>query len=823
MINPTESKVPAEVMKKIDRIQLSERLRRLRDRYFAESPTTCTDRLKLVMESWRETQGEDIELRRAKMLQKVADHIPLAIHGGELTAGSITPAFRGAHPAIDYDAEYLKQPGVVQEKVDGHEVTFGSPEIRGDVSDNALDICREAADFFKGQTPAELMRQVATGLSGTWYEDVMELKANTPRYEDLPFLMGIPLWEKLLAQGQGLGTIIREVESNLERAKQMEANADLDKVHFWQAVIIACKAAIKLSTRYAELAREMSLKETDETRRQELEQISGMCRWVPEKPARTFQEALQVMRIVQVMMALEGIRGGPIGFGRLDQYLFPFFKKDMAEGRLTYERAAEYLGDFIGAIARAEVIASMTDKEFAQATNIAHITLGGITRDGKDACNELTYLFLHVIGLARYAEPHFTLRWYSSVTPRRFLIKALEANCLVPGIPMFINDKHMIERLGEWGVQPEFVWDWAVQGCSQAVARPQTGHYHPSHINVPLCLDLALHDGVSPISGKRVGLPTGDPCSFQTFDDVFNAFKAQYEYIFKRLMHLHLFLHQAEAMRWRYPFTAALCDGCIENGKGQLLGGCGEYPAWMIKDRGLVDVADSLTAIRKLVFEDKRLTMGELMEAIDTNFKGKRGEEIRQMCLNAPKFGNDIDEADYMVREVGKFSAGLIRSENNPFGWKYGVNRNGLAWHYAGSHGVGALPNGRRRGEPLCDGSISPMRGMDTKGPTAVANSVIKADFKEAAVAILNQKFPQSFAKNKDSLEKIALFTETLLGSGATHIQYNFIDKQVLLEAQKHPEQYKDLIVRVAGYSAYFINLTREVQDDIINRTEQAL
>ncbi len=681
MVKPTESALDAEVARAIDNIQLSERLRRLRDRYFAEAPVACTDRLRLAMESWNETRGQDIELRRAKILQKVADNIPIVIHEGELTAGNITTAFRGAHPAIEYDAEYLKQPGVVQEKVDGHEVTFGSPEIRGDVPDNVLDICQQAANFFRGETPAELMREVARDVWGTWYEDIMELKANTPRYEDLPYLMGVPVWEKLLGNGGGLGVIIREIETRLRRVGEMQEKPDLDKVHFWQAVIIACQAAIKLSRRYARLAREMALKEKNDNRRQELEKIAGMCDWVPEKPARTFHEALQVIRMVHVVMALEGIRGGPLGFGRLDQCLYPFFKRDMAAGRLTLESAAELIGEFIGAIARAEVIASITDKEFAQATNIAHIS----------------------------------------------------------------------------------------------------------------------------------------------FEEVLGAFQKQYRFVVGRLMYLNLLLHQAEVARWRYPFASALSDGCVENGRSHLVGGCGEYPACMIKDRGLVDVGDSLTAIKKLVFEEKRITMAELIDALDANFEGKRGEEIRRVCLDAPKFGNDIDEADYMVRDVGKFSAQQIRAQENPYGWKYGVNRNGLAWHYAGGKGVGALPNGRKKGEPLCDGSISPMRGMDTKGPTAVANSVVKADFTEAAVAVLNQKFPQSFASNRDSLEKVALFTETLLGNGATHVQYNFIDKQVLLDAQKHPEQYKDLIVRVAGYSAYFVNLTREVQDDIIGRTEQSI
>jgi formate C-acetyltransferase len=215
--------------------------------------------------------------------------------------------------------------------------------------------------------------------------------------------------------------------------------------------------------------------------------------------------------------------------------------------------------------------------------------------------------------------------------------------------------------------------------------------------------------------------------------------------------------------------------------------------------------------------------MKEMIGAIDSDFAGDNGERIRQMCLEAPKFGNDIDDADYMVRDVGRFSAGVIHSETNPFGYKYGINRNGLSWHYAASSGVGALPNGRRKGEPFCDGSISPMRGADTRGPTAVGKSVLKADFTDVALAVLNMKFSSSFVKSPESLDKVAAYTDTLLRNGATHIQYNFLDKQLLLEAQEHPEQYKDLIVRVAGYSAYFVNLTREVQDDIIRRSEQDL
>jgi formate C-acetyltransferase len=817
----TESKIEPQVLDAIDSIQLSNRLKGLRDRYFSEIPTACGERVQLAMESWEETHGQDIELRRAEMLKKTAENIPVVIFDGEQTAGSVTRFFRGAYPGIDWDSGYLKDPRMIRKKVEGSEITFASPALKGSMTDDVLKICNRAEASFKGQTPAERMRQVAENVFGEWYRDVIQLKASVPAYEELPMMKGVLNWEKLI--NSGLRSIILEAENKIKQFKEM-AEDDLEKLYFWQSAVMACEAAIRLSQRYAELARKLAASEHDNTRRQELEKIAEMCDWVPENPARSFQEALQAIRLACVCSAYEGYGSSGNGFlGRADQYLYPYFEKDMEEGRITLDEAAGLIGELIGFVGRAENIHQANRKEFSQNTSISHIVLGGITHDGQDACNELTYLFLHVTGLVRYAEPHFTLRWYPGITPRRFLVKGLETNRRVPGNPMFVNDKHMIQRIIDWGVHPDFAWDWAMQGCSQVTARPQRGVYHPWHFNIPLCLDLALHNGVSPINGKRVGPATGDPCSFRTFEEVYEAFKKQNEFLLKRLMYLQRLLHQEEVMHLRYPFQSALNENCIELGKDEVVGGCGDYPLWVHKDRGLVDVADSLTAIKSLVFEDKKITMRELIAAIDSNFGGEGGERVRQMCLQAPKFGNDIDEADDMVRGVGKYSAGVIRSENNPFGQKYGVNRNGLAWHYAASSGIGALPNGRKRGEPLCDGAISPMQGIDTKGPTAVAKSVLKADFTDAALAVLNQKFSSAFVKSPESIEKMALYTEALLGNGATHVQYNFLDKKLLLEAQKHPEQYKDLIVRVAGYCAYFVNLTREVQDDIIRRSEQEL
>jgi formate C-acetyltransferase len=248
-----------------------------------------------------------------------------------------------------------------------------------------------------------------------------------------------------------------------------------------------------------------------------------------------------------------------------------------------------------------------------------------------------------------------------------------------------------------------------------------------------------------------------------------------------------------------------------------------DHPIWDVIDRGYVSAADSLTAIKKLVYDEKKLTMDELLEALDSNFEGERGEEIRQMCLAAPKYGNDIDEADYVLRDLGKIVPRILETEKTPFGSKYTIIRQGLTWHYYGGKGVCALPNGRKSGEPLADASLSPTQGADTNGPTAVCKSALKADFTDARTAVLNQKFPRMLFKSSGFAEKVADFTEAFMRSGGLHIQYNILDAETLRKAKEHPEEYKDLIVRVAGYSAYFVLLSPEVQDEIIARTEQKI
>jgi formate C-acetyltransferase len=304
---------------------------------------------------------------------------------------------------------------------------------------------------------------------------------------------------------------------------------------------------------------------------------------------------------------------------------------------------------------------------------------------------------------------------------------------------------------------------------------------------------------------------------------LYDAFKKQYEFLVKRMFWLAAIARQENEKYVRLPFLSTLnSEQCMEKGKDTAVTDP-VYHSFCLNDRAIIDTADSLLAIKKLVFEEKKLTMGELLDVLDSNFAGVRGEQVRQMCLAAPKYGSDIDEADLLVREVGVFTGGMIRSYDNSPYRPFRVVREGLSWHYYGGLGVGALANGRKSKEPLNDGSMSPMRGMDRSGPTGVLRSALKAGFHESYASALNQKFSASAVQSPESRTKLAVLTDTFLRQGGQHIQYNLVDTKELLDAKAHPEDHQDLIVRVGGFSAYFVQLSPEIQDDVINRSEQGL
>lgn len=804
------------LIQKVDSLELSKRLYELKDAMFSAPRVISVDRAMLTVESWKETAGEDIELRRAKLFKKVLEGVPIAIHDVDIIAGRETEHLIGAPVFVDEVGNSIA--GLWEEGDNlSRFMVFNGP-----YSKTEKNMLREASLFFDGKTAPDHVTEAWKSVAGTWAQDITEAKGSDPT-PDSGYFPGITcrgMWEKLLSQG--MRGLIQEAEAGIQRFKAMK-ETDVDKLYFWQSAIIVCEALIHYARRYAELARRKAKKESDPERRSELNTIADICERVPEHPAQTFHEALQSINLIMVGRGLEMMY--PVLIGRIDQYLWPYLEKDLKEGRLTLERAAELLGSALILWGMKVVVPTgktqLETHQFSFCIN--SINIGGVDSSGNDATNPLSFLILHMIGLIKLSSPTVLLNW-NAKTPRTLMLKALDTNIKTKGgIPLFENSDHVVASFINDGTPAEDARNWYGQGCVTPILPTKIDHNGSEGkgaVNIALFLDLTLHRGVSQITGKMVGIDTGDPRDFKTFDDLYGAFKKQVIYIVNRVMWLGTLAQSVESKYLRFPFNSVIVGpNCMEKGQDILI--TDSDHSYGISDRAIVDAADSLTAVKKLVYDEKNLTMDELLKALDTNFKGKRGEEIRQMCLAAPKFGNDIDEADKMVHDIGEFSGSVIMSYKNPFDVPCKISREGLSWHYFGGLGCGALPNGRKAKEPLNDGSISPMRGMDKLGPTGVMRSVLKAGFKESYASCLNQKFSGTVMQSPESREKLAILTDTFFRNGGQHIQFNLVDTEELLDAKAHPEKHRDLVVRVGGFSAYFVMLSPEIQDDIIYRSTQ--
>jgi pyruvate-formate lyase len=812
----TKTSTGEALIGKIDELPLSNRLFKLKDVMFSAPRVISIDRGMLAMESWKETASEDIELRRAKLFKKVLEGVPIAIHDVDIIVGRETEHLIGAPVFVDENGDSISGLWNEGESL-SRWMVFSGPYAKTE-----KNMLRECSKFFAGKTAPDHVVEAWRSVVGSWAEDITEAKGSDPT-PDSGYYPGITcrgLWEKLLSKG--MRGLIQEAEANIEQFKEMHGT-DIKKIYFWQSAIIVCQAMITHARRYAETARRQAGEQTDPARRGELLEIADICERVPEHPARSFHEALQCVNFLMVGRGLEAMY--PILVGRLDQYLRPYFEKDIREGKITLERAGELLGSALILWGMKVVVpVGKTQQETHQFSFcINSLNIGGVDKDGKDATNALSYLILHMIGLIKLSSPTVLFNW-NAQTPHKFLLKAMDTNFKTKGgIPLFENSDHVVQSFVNDGTPVADAREWYGQGCVTPILPTKVDHNGAEGkgaVNIALYLDLTLHHGVSQITGKKVGIDVGDPRDFKTFEELFEAFKKQCQYIVNRVLWLGTLAQSIEPQYLRFPFNSCIAGpSCMEEGQDILITAADH--SYGISDRALVDTADSFTAIKKLVYDEKKLTMEELMTALDSNFEGKRGEEIRQMCLAAPKFGNDINEADLMVREVGRFSGSVIMGYKNPFDVPCKISREGLSWHYFGGLGIGALPNGRKAKEPLCDGSISPMRGMDKLGPTAVLRSVLKAGFKESYATCLNQKFSSTITQSPESREKLAILTDTFMRNGGQHIQFNLVDTKELLDAKAHPDKHRDLVVRVGGFSAYFIMLSPEIQDDIIYRSEQ--
>ncbi len=810
--------IDKSILEDIDKIQLSGRAAQLRDLLLTCKPRVAGERVPLTIQAWQESEGDPLDLRWAKLAKKVLEGVPVPIFQGQKIVGNITKYFRGVYPHSELDGAYLP-PLLAEEE---GKSTLGGMVEKAIISKEDLELMSEGVKFFQGKTHSELATKTIKELMGDWYENLQ--KNGNSKIESEGWWAEIILWDRLIYGG--LRSFIEEIKERMNRFADNGDN-DLNKYYFWKAALMSLEAVITFARRYAGQARDLAVKESDPAWRKELEEIARICEWVPENPARTFREAIQSVALLYVAIAQVNMAYGPTTWGRPDKYLYPFFKKDLSEGRLTLEDAVDLVSDLFLLAARVEVHAVVNNREFNQRSALpTSLGLAGTDEEGHDICNELTYLILHTLGLTGYEGAHVAVGWHKDIAPWLMEKAVWAAWKTVGGMPQFHNIDHCVNLMQKRGVELKHARNWTSNGCSDiGPGDAPISLYSNILYNIALCVDLALHNGTAHKTGTRLGPETGDPRTFKTFEEFYQAFQKQTEHMIRKQTFLNNIWDSTRCLNFRQPLVSAFMPGCIENGKDHQAGGCYHYKINNAKDRGIIPAAESLSAIKELVYDDKKISMDELLDALDNNFNSgnKRREEIRRMCLAVPKYGNDFVEPDEMVRKVGKFTASLIESEKNIFGEPFMVVRSGQGWHWQVGMCMAALPYGRKAGKPLSDGSLAPVQGMDKYGPTALLNSVLKADFSDSMASVLTPTISASLLKTKELRNKLTHFTDSFLRQGGTYIQYNIVDVEVLKEAKRNPEKFRNLVVRVGGFSAYFVNLSPEIQDEIIARTEHIL
>jgi pyruvate formate-lyase/glycerol dehydratase family glycyl radical enzyme len=802
-----------EYMSAIDGLDVrTPRIEALRETFYKSPVHICPERSHLATMSWKATEGQTLNLRRARLFARICDEIPIAIFERELIVGSQTHFIRGVGLQLDFNSKV------------GFEIVEGDRRLRaeqatGIVSDADLKIIEQDSLFWRGKSPGEVMLRTIHEIMGPVFEETTA--ACTRAYGAFTNFVPDADYGKVICHG--LKGIIEEIEGEIA-GLEFTSPQDGIKYSFLKAAQVCCEAQIGLSRRYAACARQMALEEKDAIRKKELETIADVCANVPENPPRNFWEALQSLRFIHLGLYLEDANGSGASLDRLDQYLYPIYKKDLDQGLITRQQAAELLAAFWVKVAATERIPPSYVKTAGAGYVQTRVILGGVDRKGNHAANELTYLILHVAGQMNMDLPLY-LRWNSRM-PRDLILKAIQTNIQVGSEPAFHNDEQIIPGLVADGAALEDARDYVLRGCSHPYPYGSAYGSVQMFINGAKILELVMYDGHDPLTGKQIGIRTGDPRGFQSIQEWIDAYLKQWSHFYAVVIKGYNIGEITQMSLYSQPFASALTPDCIQKGLDVHQGGC-RYNQFTgdIMNKVYADVVDSLVAIEETVYRDRKMTVDQLLEACSNNFEGVQGEHLRRILEKASKFGNDLGEPEAIYRMLNDHVATVSRSHKGYFGYPKRDTRVGGAVHMAQGQAVGALPSGRKAGMPLSDGGISPCAGFDTQGPTATMRSVAKAlDFATNRSAVLNQKMPKDLLKTKDELNRFADLIEAFFkGYNGYQIQWNIHGVEEYLAAQKTPAPYKNLIVRVGGYSAYFVELDPNLQKQIITRSEQHL
>lgn len=796
--------------------ELTPRMRAFREEMLDERPYIDAERAVLATQAYRAHQNQPNVMKRALMLEKILDNMTIYIEDKTLIVGNQATKNRNAPIFPEYTMEFVLNELDTFEKRDG-DVFYITEETKRQL--------RDLAPFWENNNlrargeallPDEVQVYMETGLFG------MEGKLNAG---DAHLAVN---YERVLSVG---------LAGYEERVRACRAALDLtdpdaiDKNVFYKAVLVVIAAVRRFAGRYAALAREMAEAEKDEARAAELRRIAETCERVPYEPARSFREAVQSVWFIQLILQIES-NGHSLSYGRFDQYMFPYYQADIASGAITRDEALELLTClWIKTLSVNKVRSQAHTFSSAGSPMYQNVTIGGQTTDKRDAVNDLSFLVLQSVAQTRLTQPNLTVRYHAGLN-KQFYDECIEVMKLGFGMPALNNDEVIIPSFIKWGVAEEDAYNYSAIGCVETAVPGKWGYRCTgmSYVNFPRMLLCVMNDGVDVTTGKRFAKGYGSFRDMKSYDELMEAWDKTIREITRASVIVENAIDKASERDVPDVLCSALTDDCIGRGKTIKEGGA-VYDFISGLQVGIANMADSLAAIKKLVFDEGRITPAELADALETDFAGEKGERIRQMLVNdAPKYGNDDDSVDQLVvdayqsyiDEIAKYPN--TRHGRGPIGGIRYAGTSSISANVGQGMGTMATPDGRHAHEPLAEG-CSPAHNADTHGPTAVFKSVSKLPTEKITGGVLlNQKMaPTMLAseRNKQKLEMlISAFFDRLHGY---HVQYNIVSRETLLDAQAHPERHKDLIVRVAGYSAFFNVLSRATQDDIIARTEQTL
>ncbi|MBO4301634.1 MAG: glycyl radical protein [Desulfovibrio sp.] len=813
-MSPQEERV---ISKKVDR-KGRERVYKILERNQFTLPHVDVERAKYFTESMRQTEGELLTLRWAKALKNVAEKITVWITPDQLLAGRVGKLGRYGILYPEIDGDFYREVLADLEHRDKSPFQISKEDIKV--------VMEDIAPYWEGKTYHEhLNKALPKEIRNVTYVDERGLKSKFVVSETSSYrsaLQWVPDYEKVLKRG-----FIDIQNEARERLSKLDLNNSVDlweKKPFLDAMIIVCDAIMIWAKRHADLARDTASKENDAKRKAELLQIAEICERVPAYPARTFREAMQCQWFVQMFSRIEQKASAIISNGRMDQYLYPYYKKDLEEGRLTRDEAKELLECMWVDMAQfIDLYINPTGVEFQE--GYAHweaVTIGGQTPEGMDATNDLSYLFLESKREFPLNYPDLAARIHSR-SPERFLREVALTIKDGSGFPKLINDEEVVFLNSLKGCPVREALDYAVSGCTET-RMPNRDTYTSGcvYVNFATALEMTLYNGrMLHYGDELVGVETGDPTKFKSWDEFYDAYKAQHLNLLRKAFQQQHVVDKLRPMHFAAPLSSVLHNLCMENcldlHTEKIPGGV-DYSYFEFLGYGTV--VDSLAAVKKLVFEDKRLTMQEVLDACKADFKGY--EPVREMLRKAPRYGNDDSYADSIAKDVDRITQVEAEKSTKERGVHVDVRYVPITSHVPFGKVISAMPNGRHAWTALSDGS-SASHGADENGPTAVLLSNYKSknyDMINRASRLLNIKLSPKSVEGDEGTQKIVNLIRTWCDLKLWHLQFNIVNKQTLLNAQKEPDNYRSLLVRIAGYSAYFCDLSRDLQNDIIDRTE---